>query len=201
MPNFSTDSDLLAHEPMVFHELPFAGQTKLRVTDAVISDAMVTSTTGGFSRLAAGDVAILGDGAFAISAIGDDQTLTLAVPPVGITDATLIVRTFAPQAALVRDELLRAVGIDPDDPDPAYGQSAIVSVAHVRQLEALGALARAYAAAVSIAGDSRRILEKADRYRQRFTRGLRGSAILLDLDGDGRADTFRHPGVMQLIRN
>jgi hypothetical protein len=194
MSNFSNDSDLLAHEPMVFHELPFAGQTKLRVMNAAISGQTITSATGGFSTLAAGDVVILGDGAFAITAVVDDNTLTLAIPPVGVADGTLIVRTFATQAALVHEELLRAMGVEESD------ASSIVSIALVRQLEVLGTLARAYAAAVGTAGDSRRILEKADRYRARFTRGLLAAAIELDLDADGRVDTVRHPGIGRWVR-
>jgi hypothetical protein len=200
MSNFSKDSDLLAHEPMIFHELPFAGQTRLRVTDAAISGQTVTSPSGGFAALAPGHVAIVGDGAFAIAAIVNDNTLTLAVPPVGVGGSTLVVRTFAPQAAVVHDELLRALGIDPDHPGAAASESKIVSRSWMTQLEALGTLSRAYAAAVSIGADNRRILEKAERYRQRFSRGLIGAAVLLDLDGDGRPDTVRHPGIVTLTR-
>ena len=197
MSNFSRDSDLLGHEPMVFHELPFAGQTRLKVTDAVIDGPNVTSAMGGFAPLSAGQVAMIGDGSFAIAAIVSNNAMTLAVPPVGVSGSTLVVRTLAPQAALVGDELLRAIGLDPDDPSSA---GSIVSLSLMVQLEAIGTLSRAYAGAISIAGDSRRIEEKANRYRQRLARGLRGAAIELDLDGDGRIDAVRQPGIGQLVR-
>lgn len=201
MPNFSNDSDLLAHEPTVFHELPFTGQTRLRITDAAVSDQTVTSVTGGFSGLSPGEVAIIGDGAFVITGIVNDNTLTLAVPPIGVGSSTLTVRTLAPQATLVHDELLRALGIDVDNPDGETNESMIVSVSLMNQFEVLGTLSRAYAGAASIGGDSRRIVEKADRYRRRFQSGLLGAAILLDVNADGRPDTVRHPGVGQLIRS
>jgi hypothetical protein len=200
MANFSTDSDLLAREPGVFAELPFAGQTKLRVTDANISGSTVTSTTGGFNRLSAGDAVLFGEAAFAIAAIVNNNTLTLAAIPSGVTGGTMYVRTFAPQARLVHQELMRVIGIDTDDPDQALGESAIVSVSLMKDLEVLGTLARAYTAAITLTGGTRAVKDKAERYGRLFVRSLLGAAVLIDLDGDGYPDVTRFPGVGEMTR-
>lgn len=200
MPNFSTDADLLAYEPNVFHELPFVSQTKLRVTDAAISGRDVTSTTGGFTTLSPGDVAVIGDGAFAIATIVSNTVLTLATTPVGVSGPTLTVRTFAPQAAAVHADLMRAIGIDAADPDNELDGSAVLSLDLMGRLETLGTLTDAYTAAIPIAGERTGAAEKAERYRQLFKRRLNGATVLIDLNGDGQADVARYPGVGRLER-
>ncbi|MBI1373912.1 MAG: hypothetical protein GC159_14410 [Phycisphaera sp.] len=203
MPNFITDADLLAYEPNVFNDLPFASQRTLQVTDAAVSGTTVTSATGGFDALSAGDVAIVADVAHAVASITDDNTLELTAAPVALsatTGLTLTARTLAAQATLVHGELMRAVGIDADDPDETLDESSIVSVGVMRRLEALGALSRAYAAAVALVGDNEAINAKAAAYRQRFAMALSGAQVLVDTDGDGRADVWRTPGVVRLTR-
>ena len=186
MPNFTADSDLLPFEPRVFHELPFAGQTKLRVTDAQLDGATLTSAAGGFSALAPGDVALLGEGAYAIVSIEDDNTLTLAPAPVDITDSTMIVRTLAPQAMLAHEHILQALGRTEEE---------IENRDLVARLEALCTLSIAYAAGVSVLGDSARLLEKLERYRRQYLREWTAATILLD------DQTVIRPGVGRVIRN
>jgi hypothetical protein len=208
MGNFSTDADLLGYEPNVFAELPFASQRKLKVTDAALSGVNITSATGGFSMLAAKQVAVLEASAaesqsHAIASITGNTALMLATRPVGLsvsTGITLSVRTLCPQATLVHEELLRAMGIDPDDPDAEVNESAIVSVELMRRLEALGTLSRAYTAAVALVGDNSGVHAKATEYTARFRRALAGAQVLIDLDGDGRPDAWRTPGTAQLLR-
>jgi len=203
MPNFITDADLLGYEPNVFNDLPFASQRKLHVTDAAVTGTTVTSATGGFIGLTAGDVAMIEEVAHAVASITDDNTLELAGAPVALSASVglaMTVRTLEPQTALMHGELMRAVCIDVDDPDESLDETAIVSVGVMRRLEALGTLSRAYTAAVALVGDNRAITEKAAMYRQRFTQAMSGAQVLIDTDGDGRADTWRTPGVVRLTR-
>ncbi|MBI1370305.1 MAG: hypothetical protein GC162_16850 [Planctomycetes bacterium] len=204
MPNFSTDGDLLAYEPNVFAELPFASQRLLKVTDASVSGSIVTSETGGFASLGAGNVVMLEGNAYAVAVVTDDHTLELTAAPVGLSateDLTLIVPTMRPQAAVVHDELLRAVNIHMDDPAEELDEDAIVSVTLMKRLEAIGTLSRAYAGAIALVGDNKEINAKAERYRLRFTRALASAQVLIDTDGDGEADVWRSPGVARLVRD
>lgn len=209
MLNFSTDSDLLAHEPNVFTDLPLAGQKRLAIGDAAVAGNTVTSQTGGFLLLGEGDVVLLRDEAAAdvpcvVREVSDDHTLELEHAPAGLAATTglaLIARTFEPQAELVHDELMRALGIDVDDPDESLDESSILSVGLMRKLEALGTLALAYGGAVAIGGDNEAIAAKAASYQRQFRAALNGARVLIDVDGDGRADVWRTPGIGRLVRS
>jgi len=100
----------------------------------------------------------------------------------------------------VHGELMRAIGIDVDDPDETLGEASVISLGVMRRLETLGTLGRAYAAAVALVGDNRAINEKAARYRLRFASALNAAQVLVDTDGDGHADVWRTPGVARLTR-
>jgi hypothetical protein len=194
MSNFSNDADLLAYEPYVFTDLPFASQRRLRVTDAAVDGTTVTSETGGFAALVAGQVVVIEALTYAIASITDDNTLELAAAPIELsstTGLTLTVPTLAPQAWLVHDE---------DDAEADITEQSIVSTQLMRRLEAIGTLAHAYSAAVALVGDNETINAKADRYRQRYQRALNVAQVLIDADGDGLADAWRSPGVGWMVR-
>lgn len=205
---FSSDADLLGYEPSVFVDLPLGAQRRLRLDDAVVSEATVTSATGGLSVLAAGDVVVLGDGpgqwtAYAVEQVVNDNTIELRTAPIGFDPTEPVAmewRTFRPQAELVDEELLRALGIGAEAEAAGLGAESILSTAVMRRLEALGTLSRAYAAGVGVSGEQGQIEAKAARYRRAFSRSLRGARVLIDTDGDGRADVWRMPGVVALTR-
>lgn len=208
MSHFATDADLLAHEPAVFVDLPFATQRKLRVTDGVLSGPTLTSEAGGFSELGQGDVVVIAVSeaervTVAVSAVTDDGTLELDAEPVGLSanqGLTVEARTLKPQTAVVHGELMRAIGIDVDDPEQALNEQSVVSVSVMRRLEVLGTLARAYRTAVGLSGDQEELRMKAAEHERQFRSALRGARVLVDLDGDGRADVWRTPGVGRLVR-
>lgn len=205
---FSTDADLLGLEPGVFLDVPFGSQRQLRVTDAVVSGVTVTSVTGGFASLVGRDVVVLRSSdadavAAGVASVTDDNTLVLAGEPIGLgatTGLRLDVVTYGPQAALVHDELLRAIGIDPDDATGDVDETMIVSVGLMGELEAMGVLARVYGAAAGIAGNHDGVMAKSRYWMGRYRSGLRGARVLLDVDGDGEADAWRSAGVGRLVR-
>jgi len=208
MTPFVLDADLLAYEPNVFVELPFAAQRLLRVTDAALSGATLTSATGGFAALAPGGVVVLSTSAGdavtgAIASVTDDNTVVLTRAPVGFEAGAAVVveaRTLGPQVALVHAEVMRSIGLDGDDAAVTLDESAVVSVGLMRKIEALGALSRAYAGAVAIVGDQALIEAKAERYRRMFGAALSEAQVLIDTDGDGEADACRLPGVGRMVR-
>jgi hypothetical protein len=198
--NFSTDRDLLAIEPAVFEDVPFTAQKRLRVADASVSGTTVTSASADFvaAQVDAGSVVLIAGLAFEVLSRTDANTIEVSLPRTHKTDLgipggdgaelELIVRTFAPQAELVHDSLLRLIGIDPEDADAELTESAVLSVALMARIEALGTLELVYAGAASLVGDNDTLLMKAGEYRRRFRQACAGAVVSLDTDGDGLAD-------------
>jgi len=210
--NFSTDRDLLALEPNVFTDVPLVSQQRVGVNDGVVSGTTLTSVTADFEAAGvdAGAVVLIGGVAHEVVGRVDAGTLTVSLPRAradgpaivtsGGTGLEVSARTFELQAALVHDLLLEALGIDTDDARAMVTEAMIVSKRVMRQVEAVGALERIYAGAVSVSGDRGMLWEKASFYHERFRRAFDRARILLDLDGDGVADTQRQLGVMRMSR-
>ncbi len=211
--NFSTDRDLLALEPSLFDEALFAGRKRLEVSDGAITGVTLTSATADFesARIDAGDVILVADAPCEVIARNSATSLTISqlrdnvgddpIPPGNGSSLAVVHRTFAPQASLVHDELLRLLGIDAEGHgDPA--EDAIVSMSVMRDLEALLTLARLYEAAITVSGEASFDLlrTKAAGYRARFREAARSSVIHLDLDGDGHADAVRDLRSIGLVR-
>lgn len=208
--NFSTDRDLLVLEPSIFHDMPFIAQQRIRATDAAITGVTLSSASSNFTtaQIGAGSVVLVANQAFEVLARIDDHTLTISMPrnaaadgaiPSTITgtNQALVARTFAPQAALVADTLLRMIGLDPDDP---RRHDTIVSVGTMSMLEALGTLERIYSAATAVNQTDVSIRFKAADYRKRFGAACRSARVLIDTDHDGLGDVTRQPGVANLTR-
>lgn len=210
--NFSTDRDLLAIEPAVFEDVPFAAQKRLQVADASISGTTVTSASADFvsAQVDAGSVVLIAGLAFEVVSRTDANTIEVSLPRTHKTDPgipggdgaglELIARTFAPQAELVHDSLLRLIGIDPEDADAELTESAVLSVALMARIEALGTLELVYAGAASLLGDNDTLLMKAGEYRRRFRQACAGAVVSLDTDGDGLADQRLPLGTTRFTR-
>ncbi|MEE9211375.1 MAG: hypothetical protein V3U29_01850 [Phycisphaeraceae bacterium] len=211
--NFSTDRDLLALEPNVFRDVPLLSQQRVSVTDAVVSGTTLTSATADFQAAGvdAGSVVLVSEVAHEVVARTDANTLTISLPRTSLIEASIpsgdgtnlavVARTFAPQATLVHDVLLRLVGIDPNDPDSEITEDSIVSLGVLSRLEALGTLERVYSAALALAGDNSPLHEKTREYRRRFQAACASASVLIDLNGDGQADARRTLGVIRLRRS
>ena len=210
--NFSTDRDLLVHEPEVFVNIPLAGQEPLRVSDGSITGTTLSSAGADFTaaQVDVGSVALVAGTAHEIVARVDANTLTVsklrtrladaAIAPGDGTGLEIIVRTFAPQAAVVHDVLLHMLGIDADNPDPSLSQDNIVSLSLMARLEALGTLHRLYSGAVALVGDNEELRRKSAEYHHRFNAGCRGASVWMDLDGDGNGDVRVQLGVTSMVR-
>lgn len=214
--NFSTDRDLLALEPNVFVDVPFLAQQRLRVRDGEIQGTTLSSATADFEAAGvdAGSVVVVmrGGRGLPLEVLGrvDRQILTVSlprarlsdgpIPPEGGNGLEVVVRSFAPQAALVHDVILRMLGIEPDDPLGLVGEESIVTLSVVAHLEALGTLERVYSAAAAIVGENQELWRKAELYRERFAQACRRATVLLDADGDGVGDKRICPGVANLVR-
>lgn len=210
--NFSSDRDLLAYEPTLFHDLPWAGQQRLRVTDASVNGTTLTSQAADFAAagIGVGNVLVVDDRALEVLARNSATSLKVsllrthltddAIPPGDGSDLTASARTFEPQATLVHDQLVRMLGLEPDNPHPALTEQAIVSVSVMARLEALGTLQRLFNSAVALAGDNEALKHKATRYQAEFRHALTRATVLLDRDNDGRVDERRGFSTARLVR-
>lgn len=210
--NFSTDRDLLAYEPTLFHDLPWAGQQRVHVTDASTTGTTLTSQSADFvsAAVGVGDVVLIGDQAHEVISRDSATQLTVSlmrarltddpIPPNGGSDQTAVVRTFEPQAALVHDQLLHMLGFEPDDPNAEVTEQAIISLSVMARLEALGTLQRVFSGALALVGENEALQQKAEAYQAYFTRALHRATVLLDRDNDGRVDERRTLSATRLVR-
>ena len=214
--NFSSDRDLLAFEPQLFNDVPFAAQQRLRVSDAVVDGNNVVSPTADFEAAAveAGSVVLIDRVPHEVIARVNDGTLTVSLPRVNLIDPAipgqaqgeqeLIVRTFALQAALVRDALLKLLGIaahaDEAGDEQALTEDAVLSLSVMARLEAVGTLERVFSSAAAVTGDNRGLLAKATQYRKLFHQDLERATVLIDVNGDGLPEERRRLGLTRLQR-
>lgn len=209
---FATDRDLLAFEPNLFRDISWAGQRRINVTDAAIAGTTLTSASADFTSadINAGHVALvslisleiiarLSATQLTVSLVRDDPTAP-ALPPPALTGAALSITTFGPQIASIHDQLLRALGIEPTDPNASPGPANITNPAAIARLEAIGALHLIFTGAAALAPDQDRLALKAQMYRDRFA-ALRGRlAVGVDLDGDGLPEATRRLNTIQFVR-
>jgi len=210
--NFSTDRDLLAIEPGVFEDVPFAAQQRLRITDGAVTGTTLTSAAADFvtAQVDQGSVLLIGGIAYEVMTRIDQSTLTISLPRSSTVDPAIpggdgialevAARTFEPQAELVHDGLLKLIGIEPDNPNGELTESAILTLSRMARVEALGTLERVYSGAASLIGDNEMLLMKAGEYRRRFRQACTTTTVLLDTDGDGLTDRSLQLGTIRFNR-
>ncbi len=208
---FSLDRDLLVLEPNLWRDLAFAGQRVVTGADGVLAGTTLTSAGSDFltAGAEAGQVALVAEVPVEVTDVLSATVLEVSrlradregalLPPAAGTGLSFSITTFAPQRTIVHTELLRALGLDPDDEaiDPV---AAVLTVSPMILLESLGVLAMLFAAASGMAAESDALWTKSLLYRERFSRLRASLTVRLDLDGDGIADAERTPGVLKLTR-
>lgn len=210
--NFSTDRDLLLYEPTLFSDLTWVSQQRLSVADGEVTGTTLLSAEADFdsAQIETGSVVLMNSTPVEVLERVDAMTLTVsllrtrtsdpALPPGDVSSATVVARTFAPQAELVCGSLLRMLGLDADDPDQPLGADAVVSLSLMARLEALGTLERVFSSAAALTGDNDALLFKAAAYRRRFMEAAARCPVQIDTTGDGLPDEKRYLGVSRLTR-
>jgi len=211
---FATDRDLLVLEPTVFNDVGWVGQRLVKTTGSISGTTLTVAATPDLEQVdvRGGHVALVNDVPYEVIERLSPTELTVSrlrsgsdgavLPPAEITDAPVEVHTFGPQIALVHGQVLRAVGIEPDEPaDPgAPAEEDITNPAALARLEALGALHLVFSAAAALAPVGSSQEARAALYRDRFAAERRRVVARLDLDGDGLPDATRRPNVVQFMR-
>lgn len=202
----------MLYEPTLFNDLPWVPQQRLSVTDAEVTGTTLVSASADFeaAQVESGSVLLVNKTPVEVLERLDTMTLMVslprarttdnAIPPGDVSSAAVVARTFAPQAQLVCNTLLRMLGLDADDPDQPLDADAVVSLSLMARLETLGTLERVYSSAAALTGDNDALLFKAAEYRRRLREAAARSPVQIDTTGDGLPDEKRYLGVGRLTR-
>jgi hypothetical protein len=218
---FCNDTDLLYWEPEVARDAAFASQTLATGTGDVAATTFTRTAGASFLDQAVEPAQVLvlsgaAVGCYVITAVTDASNLEISVlhddlfpadgsaPPAPVgrdtsaTGATYAVRTFFAQRKVVSDLLSQAVGIIPGT--AAAEASVILNPEALRRACVLGTLQMIYSAVAAAASDPARFTLRADLYERLYRRALQRAQVDLDLNGDGRPDCRRSPGLVRMVR-
>ncbi len=212
---FASDRDLLVYEPRLFLETGWLGQLVFREAGIV---TLGVGVVAGFDFAAAGvvvgSVVSYGGASYEVTqlvTLGQIRLSRLRVSAADavITPPTLVSGelecfTYRPQMRVVHGQILRMLGIEPDDTsEGALTADAVVNPGALTRLECLGTLHLIYSAAAAVSSAGSTGLGYAERslmYRERFAAERGRVTAMIDLDGDGEAESVRRPGVGHLVR-
>lgn len=213
---FATDRDLLVYEPRLFLEVAWLGQRLLRATGPISSGgATLLGQNLAEAGVGVGSVASFGEASYEVISLPTSNRMELSrvraatgdpqVPPVDVASTLIEVVTFRPQMGVVHGQILRMLGLEPEDPGAsALTESAVVNPGALTRLESLGTLhlvfsaAAASSASVSVGGSW--AVQRSVMYRERFAAERARVSVLIDTTGDGEPDATRRPGVGHLVR-
>ena len=208
---FVTDRDLLIFEPALFRDFAWAGQTLVSAADGAIAGTTLTSASSDFAAAGVepGQVALVAGASLEVVERTSATTLTISrprertadapAPPLPVTGAALRIATFGPQIALMHEEVLRLLGVSASG-GASPSEDDILNPRALSRLEALGALHMIFFGAAAAQGQDSPLWARASLYRERYLHERREVFAHIDLDGDGKADAVRRPGLARLRR-
>ncbi len=210
---FALDRDLMVLEPDLLRDVGWSGQTLITGTAGVSGTTLTITASLSLTDAGvdAGHVVSVAGVPLEVIEVLTSTTATVSKmrpssedDPIAVetlSGGELIVPTFLPQIGIVHRQVLRAVGIEPDDPDDdALTEDDITNPNGLRLLEALGALHLVFASAAALAPGGSPLAERAEMYRQRFADERQRAAARIDLDGDGLPDATRRLNTIVLTR-
>lgn len=214
---FSSDSDLLKYEAVLFADLHFPWQVVREGTGAVLSGTTLTASGEDFigGQVVAGGVVYLRsdegtlDGAYEIVSVDGAEELTVSVlrgdtslSAVGPGDAGDIhyrISTFAPQARQVLFELTQYFGIGPGDSSSEFNADDLVDTEALRQGSVFAVVASVYATLAG-RGDDAGFWKKSMHYQKLFEKARARCRISLDAGGDGVSEKSDVGSSVKLVR-
>ncbi len=204
---FAKDRDLWVLEPGLHKDVAWDGQRLLSVTGSLNGTAL-TIDSGSFveSGIESGHVVIFDGVVLEVVSVesGTEATVSLmrgdlssnAIPGVSATGRNVEVYGYGPQLGIVHRQVMVMLGIDPDSDD----DSVVTNAGGLVRLEALGALHLIYTSAGAPGRARDQFDSRARMYRSRFASERERVVAMIDLDGDGIAETTRRPNAFVLDR-
>jgi hypothetical protein len=206
------DVDLLLIEPSLFIDGAAASTNLLTVTDGEVSGTALSSASADFvaANVDVGHVAVINGEALEILDRVSGTQLHVSrprvqstddpIPPPDSTGQTLAINTFARLIDQTQRDLFQILALREDDPDLPLDEDEIVNVGPVGRLIALRTIERGYALASAADVDDGALAARARHYTDLADKFAMSLTVLLDLDGDGRADATRGACVTVLLR-
>ncbi len=206
---FAKDRDLYVLEPGLHRDVAWYSQRLLNAIGSLVG-TQLTLVTGSFvdSGIGAGHV-VLFDGVpmevvsvesatLATVSLMRSDTGSVAIGGSSASNRRVLVYGYGPQLGIVHRQVLAMIGLD-EDVD-GLGESSVTNPGALVRLECLGALYLIYAGA-GVSGKAGEKFEvRAKMYKERFSRERERVVAMIDIDGDGIADTSRRPNAVVLNR-
>ena len=212
MSTIISDRDLLIIEPSLFIGAAAAGTSLLATTDAGIVGTRLTSASADFvtQDIDNGHVAVVNGVAVEVVARIQATELDISLPRASRDDQmiapgdggsfSLQIISFARLIDQVQISMLRALGIDPDDPVQPLDVSAILNLGEVGVIIGLRTIQHAFETAAALNPTDASLAARAAMYRERAAQAMRQSAAVIDTNGDGQADATRRLDVVTFVR-
>lgn len=218
MVRFSSDSDILKYEPVLFGELHVPSQVLTRGTGATLSGTTLTDGAGdllGAGVEAGGVVYVTSadrtlDGACEIVSVDSATELIVSVlrpdtdgspiAPVQATDISYRISSFAAQATEAAFQLTEYFGIQPGDPTSEITVDNIVDTEGLRRASTFAVIGVVYATWAHQSGSDGH-WQKSLHYKQLFEKARQRCRLAIDLGTDGLADVTRLGGAIKLVRD
>ena len=190
MVTFSSDTDILKYEPVLFGELHLPWQVLAKGASATLSGTTLTDAAADFvgSGIAPGGVVHLTsadgelDGAFEIVSVDSATELTVsvlradpqddAIAPPQASDVSYRISTFAPQVGEAAFQLTEYFGIQPGNPTSTITVEHIIDPEVLRRVSVFLVVSSVYAMWAHRT-ESEGFWSKSLHYKQRFEKARR----------------------------
>lgn len=206
---FAKDRDLYVLEPGLHKDVAWYSQRLLNGVGSLVG-TQLTLTSGSFvdSGIAAGHVVLFDDvpmevvsvesAALATVSLMRSDTGSVAIGGTSASNRKVKVFGYGPQLGIVHRQVLAMIGVDAEV--DGLDESVVTNPGALVRLESLGALYLIYAGA-GVSGKAGEKFElRAKMYKERFANERERVVAMIDIDGDGIADTSRRPNAIVLNR-
>lgn len=190
---FAKDRDLLVHEPLLFRDVAWSSQRLFESAAVSIAGTILTAPGAAFDEVGVAEGAVVVVAGLPLEVVERLSATELVVsrlrarvggepiPPGDTESASAYVATFLPQIAIVHEQLMRIVGVEPSLPERRPGVDDVLNPRAIASVEALGALHLIFSAAAAVAGEASTLWMKAALYRDRFAAARARAAVEFDL--------------------